>query len=145
MHRSEWLARLLRCYKATIDLLERVRQEAGYPYKDVTRVDLADYKPAPCWFGGAVEVGYNNEPEAIAHELAHGLHEKVREAGRPDCLGEEFAEAIRFYVETEMRTGSSWLRSFAKAENPFTRRYTLEQFIGALRSGDLFQDVGWRR
>ena len=143
MQRREWLARFLRCYKATMALLDRVQAEAGYPHKDVTSVDLADYKACPVWFDRHLEIGYNNEPESVAHELGHGLHEKIREAGKSDFLGEEFAEAIRFYVETAMMTSSSWLQRFHKAGNPFTNRYTLGQFIAALKSGELFKTVGW--
>jgi hypothetical protein len=108
--RGEWLARFLRCYRATIALFGRLQAEAGYGYKDITSVDLADYKKCPVWFDGRLEIGYNNEPESLAHELGHGLHEKIRgEAGKSDSLGEEFAEAIRFYVESEMGTNSRWL------------------------------------
>jgi hypothetical protein len=144
VQRSEWVVRFLRCYKATTDLLERVQRETGYPYKDLASVDLADYKACPVWLDGQLEVGYNNEPEALAHELGHGLHEKIRDAGKSDFLGEEFAEAIRFYVESGMMTNSSWLQRFHKGVNPFTQRYTLDQFISALKTGDLFKAMGWK-
>jgi hypothetical protein len=143
VQRRDWLARFLRCYKATIDLLDRIQAEAGYPHKDVASVDLADYKACPVWFDGQLEIGYNNEPESVAHELGHGLHEKIRDVGKSDFLGEEFAEAIRFYVETGMMTGSSWLKGFHKDGNPFAKRYRVNEFIGALKSGDLFKTVGW--
>ena len=144
MQRNDWMARFLKCYKATVDLLERVQRESGYPFIDLASVDLADYKAFPIWYDdGRVEVGYNNEPESLAHELGHGLHKRIRDVGKTDVLGEEFAEAIRFYVETGMMTSSSWLGRFHKGVNPFTSRYTLDQFITALKSGDLFKTVGW--
>jgi hypothetical protein len=138
------MARFLKCYRATIDLLERVHMESGYPFIELASVDLADYKACPVWFDdGRIEIGYNNEPESLAHELGHGLHKKIRDAGKSDFLGEEFAEAIRFYVETRMMTSSSWLRRFHRDGNPFTNRYSLDQLIAALKSGDLFKTVGW--
>jgi hypothetical protein len=91
-----------------------------------------------------LEIGYNNEPESLAHELGHGLHEKVREAGKSDFVGEEFAEAIRFYVESGMLTSSPWLQRFHQGGNPFTQRYTLEQFMSALKNGELFKAVDWK-
>jgi hypothetical protein len=42
-----------------------------------------------------------------------------------------------------MMTNSSWLETFQKKVNPFTNRYTLDQFISALKSGDLLKTVGW--
>ncbi|MBI2806441.1 MAG: hypothetical protein HYX68_15785 [Planctomycetes bacterium] len=143
MQRGEWMARFLRCYSATICVLKRIHGEAGYPFKDVVFVDLADYKPCPTWFGGRVEVGYNNEPESLAHEMGHGLHEKITETGKSNFLGEEFAEAIRYYTEREMQTNSPWLTKFDSTGNPFTKRYALDQFVGALKTGDLFREVGW--
>lgn len=121
-----------------------LKRGPGYAYKDIASVDLADHKNCPVWFNGRLEIGYNNEPESLAHELGHGLHEKIREAGKSDCLGEEFAEAIRFYVESEMGTNSAWLAKFDKGGNAFTSRYSLDEFVGALKSGDLFKTVCWK-
>ncbi|HEX8203659.1 MAG TPA: hypothetical protein VF590_24495 [Isosphaeraceae bacterium] len=144
VQKASWLARFLRCYRASIDFLERVKMETGYSYKDVASVELADFKDCPAWDDGTVKIGYNNDPESIAHELGHGLHEKIRETGRSDSLGEEFCEAVRFYVESEMKANSTWLQKFSRLSNPFTGRYTLGQFIDALKSGELFLAVGWK-
>ena len=88
------MARFLHCYKSTVDLLDKIEKETGYGYKKLRRLDLADFKDCPAWFDGKIEIGYNNDPEAIAHELAHGLHEKIRKSGKSNVLGKEFAEAI---------------------------------------------------
>lgn len=138
MQRTEWMARFLRCYVATIRVLEAIRAESGYGYKDVAAVDVADFKDYPVWCDGQVEIGYNNEPEAIAHELGHGVHEAIRDTGKKDMFGEEFAEAVRFYVETQMDTESNWLRRFGRHTNPFTRNYTFQQFLTALNRKSCF-------
>jgi hypothetical protein len=125
--------------------LDEIKQSAGYAYKEVEAVDMAGYKEFPSWCCAHVEIGYNNDPESVAHEVAHGLHEMIRARGKPDRFGEEFADAIRYYVEDEMKTNSKWLlKEFNKAANPFTSRYgQREQFITALKSGELFGAVGW--
>ncbi len=143
MLRSEWMARMLRTQRVTLEILDRIQKHTDFDYKQVTALDLADYKASPTWFGGIIEIGYNNDPESIAHELAHGLHEKIRETGKSNTLGEEFAEAIRYYVEVEMKSDSEWLRKFNHLNNPFTMHYDLPRFISALKDGSLFKDVGW--
>lgn len=145
MQRGEWLVRLLECYRVAIRLLEQIQRESGFCYKRVHSVELADYKPTPTWFGGVIEIGYNNEPEAIAHELGHGLHEVIREQGWADCRGEEFADAIRYYAEIETGTDSPWLRAFDREKNTFTGRYTLPTFVNGLRDKTLFTETGWER
>ena len=142
---SSSIALLLKCYKTTMEILERIKSETEYDHKELESLDLRDYKDRPVWFDGKIEIGYNNDPEAIAHELGHGLHEKVREMGKQDYLGEEFAEAIRYYVETELSGNSCWLNNFRAVENPFTSRFSnLGVFINKLSNESLFQELNWQ-
>ena len=145
MIESEWLAQFLRCYKSTIDLLDKIQSETGYAYIRMTAVDLATQVSDPTWYKGEIEIGYNNEPEAIAHELAHGLHEAVRDgAKKKDVFGEEFCNTLRYYVEDEMQTQSQWLASTDMAKNRFLKLYpSLNEFIDALKSGRIFIDTKW--
>ena len=144
MTRSEWMVRLLHCYKGTVDLLDAIRSQTPYACIELTALDLADYKAHPTWLRGRAEIGYNNEPEAIAHELGHGLHEAIRDAGWADEYGEDFAEATRYYVERQLQTQSQWLASFDRTTNTFTQHYANRaDFIQALNSGQIFTDIGW--
>ena len=143
MNQAEWMARMNRAKRTTCTMLDTLSQEAGYPYKQFT-VNVLSYKDSPTWDNGKIEIGYNNEPESVAHEIGHGLHEKIRETGKSDILGEEFVEAIRYYVEFELSTNSLWLREFRIEGNPFTANYTFQQFVIALEDRSLFTRVGWQ-
>ena len=57
MIRSEWLAKLLRCYKGTIDLLEVIRSDTPYKYKELIALDLMDFKACPTWLAGTIVNG----------------------------------------------------------------------------------------
>ena len=144
MCNSEWMARMLETQRVTFTLLDRIRQETGYECKNVTDLYIADHKDCPKWSDGKVEIGYNNDPESIAHEIGHGVHEKIRESGKQDIHGEEFADAIRYYVESDMNTNSTWIEQFDENNNPFTSNYsTVEEFIEALVDESLFGRVNW--
>jgi hypothetical protein len=134
LEKGKWDEMMKRAKEMTYALLEQIRQKTGYSYKLATVKVLELKGSSPTWSKGTVTIGYDNEPEAIAHEIAHGLHEKIREAGKADCLGEDFANAIRYYVEVEIGSNSKWVRRHkAQRKNPFTSRYnTFDDFVQAL-------------
>lgn len=145
MRKGEWDERMNLTKEMTFILLEEIWQKTGYGYKRPTIIVLPCKGSPPTWSKGTVKIGRDNEPEAVAHEIAHGLHEKIREAGKTDCLGEHFANAIRYYVEVAIRSNSKWVqRHKAQRKNPFTSRYnTFDQFVQALKDKSLFKETGW--
>ncbi|MCD4694871.1 MAG: ETS domain-containing protein [Bacteroidales bacterium] len=149
MDKSSWNGRLLRCYAATVEILMCIKQETGYEFKELYSLELLEHKDCPTWTGkdaksGVIEIGYNHDPEAVAHELGHGFHEKMREKGYPNMFGEKLAEAIRFYVESHLNLNSEWLNNFKNDQNPFIKNYpSLGQFVEGLKRSEPFRNMGW--
>lgn len=107
---------------AAVREFERFAIEAGWPYKELASMDF-DITDHPTWQGIDEERGRivinpaKHDPEAIIHELAHGMHERLRQlapfnerltdAGPHDRNGEQFAQMIRYVVQRRMR--QSWM------------------------------------
>ena len=145
MTNGEWNPRLLKTYKATIDFLEQVKANTPFDYKPLRSIELYCYWKDPEWEGetSSVKMGYNNEPEALAHELAHGLHEKIRENGHDNKHGEEFCDAIRYFVEKKILPDSEWLKDF-KGNVILEACHSKEnEFIKTLDSTQFFSGIGW--
>jgi len=103
-----------------VAVFQDLADEAGWPYKR-HRLILAKV-PNPVWRGldeltGEVTIDpTKHEPESIAHELAHGMHEKMRlmakyahrlaDKAPGDRNAEQFAQMIRFAVQRRMH--QSW-------------------------------------
>lgn len=155
MTNGQWNVRLLETYKVTIELLEEIQDNTPYGYKPLESIELYCYRENPTWddIQMAVEIGYNNTPEALAYELAHGHHREIMdETGLGDSFGEDFCEAIRFYVEERMPTDSDWLNEMrGKIENSDTTGHLavleacedLATYIMKLNGGELFEEIGW--
>ena len=82
MERAIWLARLLKTHTSAVSIFARIHQQTGYASKEVTAVDLPDYKLAPVWYDGRIEIGYSNDPESIAHEMGTSLRRAFTKAPR---------------------------------------------------------------
>src|SRR3990172_9418862 len=102
----KWLAELLNSYAETLRLLSEIQAATGYGYKRLTELQIDHTAPCPGWCDGIVTMAPSHEARSIAHEMGHGLHEKIRETGKADEYGEDFAEAIRWFVEERMGPGS---------------------------------------
>ena len=150
MDKKEWNVRLLNSYRVTIDILERIKNETPYKYKKLETLSIKDSLAGPVWTGintdmGNIDIGYNNDPESIAHELGHGLHEKIRETGKENFIGEEFCEIIRYYVEKQLNPKSLWINNvFNSQMNPFEKYSKLDIFIQKLNNGQLFAELNWK-
>ena len=144
MTNAEWNARLLKTYKETIDFLEQIKANTPFDYKPLQSIELHDYLKDPVWEGSSfsIEMGYNNEPEALAHELAHGLHEKIRENGHDNKHGEEFPDAIRYFVEKEILPNSDWLKKFKGNVLLKACHSKKDEFINTLKSTQFFSSIG---
>ena len=95
----------------------KMLDDIGLPYKQVSRYEWVPEVGTAAWVNesrekGFIKVYYGCDAEAIAHEIGHGFHERLREARslphpfRQPQDGEAVAEAIRFFVE--QRRGSLW-------------------------------------
>jgi len=103
-------------------------------------------------------MAYNHDPESIAHELAHGHHKIIRKQNKfqnEDRFGEDFAQAIRFYVETTLATNSEWYKEMQKQlakpnADPDDHIAVLrhcsdfDTYVGKLGGKTLFSLIGWQ-
>lgn len=161
MTKGEWNVKLLEAYKATIEVLDEIktRTTSKFGFKPLISIELYDYWKDPTWYHQTVKIGYNHEPEALAHELGHGHEEIIREQPKKSQKwGEHFAEAIRFYVEEKMRTDSEWFKDMEmkirKMKNgtltPVHKDRLdvlkacndLDTYITKLSNGELFKKLG---
>lgn len=103
--------------KQVESLTYQILDEIGLPYKRVSHYKFVDEPGSPCWMGESDEEGFIKitlgcEAGAVAHEIGHGFHERLRsgrhlpEPFREPQDGEAVAEAIRFFVE--QRRGTGW-------------------------------------
>ena len=143
MKKSEWNRELLFIYKATIEIFENIANKTIFKYKKLKTIELFDYKDYPTWCDGHIEIGYNNDPQSLAHELAHGLHEKIREANHDNKYGEEFSDAIRYFVEEKILPESTWSKSNKNNPILIECNSNLQNFIEKLNSKDFFNNIGW--
>jgi hypothetical protein len=130
----------------TYSLLE----EIGLPYKKVSRYERIDNEGTAIWFNegrefGRIDLYRGLDTEAVAHELGHGFHERLREGRslpypfREPHDGEAVAEAIRFFVE--QRRGSSWQPQQDK-QTLEACHYDFEEFKLMCRKIDAIPRIG---
>ncbi|MDD4957645.1 MAG: hypothetical protein PHQ61_08420 [Candidatus Omnitrophica bacterium] len=143
MKQLDWNREFEKTRKTTIDVLEYIQLITGFAYKPIKLVTVSDYQKAPTWCDGNVEIGYNNDPQALAHELGHGLHEKIREAGHEDKYGEEFADTIRYFVEKIISPTSAWMKT--SKQNILLRecKCSFGEFTKKLMSKEFFGNIDW--
>ncbi len=143
MEKGEWNKELLETYRITIDILEEIKKRTKFDYKSLASIELWDEKKHPTWHHRIVKIGYNNDPQSLAHEMAHGLHEKIREAGHEDKYGEKFADTIRYFVEKIISPTSNWLRNYDGNILLEECDYNFEKFIEKLNSPEFFSNIQW--
>jgi hypothetical protein len=89
----------------------------GYRYKIASFCFEPACRSDAKWKGidedrGRITLFALTEPRAIAHEMGHGFHECLRRDNRlSDQFGEDYAEAIRWFVEQRMGP-STWCDRF---------------------------------
>ena len=145
---TSWEDELRQCQDKTFELLQRIQRETGCGFKHVRTLVIDPTTAAPTWHDGQVRISPTHDARAIAHEIGHGMHEKLREAGWEDQYGEDFAEAIRWFVEQSMGP-SQWCDRLTRlpGASAILRacNQDFDQFVLALRDGHLFSGLGWRR
>jgi hypothetical protein len=103
------LVELVKAYQKTLELLNQL-EALGFKYKKLAFLDFEPATPSVWWKGIGKEDGIVHFPLAadarsIAHEMGHGFYEHLKDDYHvpPEFLtddsGEDFAEAIRFWVE----------------------------------------------
>jgi len=138
---------LAECRDETITLLETIRQATGYGYKPLKHLIVDPSARCPTWFDGEVRISPLHDARAIAHELGHGMHEKIRETGKRDQYGEDFAEAIRWFVEERMGP-SKWCNGLhvlpqkSAVLNACNRDF--QTFLSGLKDRSLFTALAWQ-
>jgi hypothetical protein len=95
---------------------------------------------------GVIRFPQGCDARSIAHEMGHGLHENLRHNGFPDRYGEDFAEAICWFVEERLPGASRWCAEFqqrAQKGDALLRKcdYDLEVFKTMLVQGTLFDEA----
>ena len=87
MRKGEWDERMNLTKEMTFILLEEIWQKTGYGYKRPTIIVLPCKGSPPTWSKGTVKIGRDNEPEAVAHEIAHGFTRRSVRQAKQTVLG----------------------------------------------------------
>lgn len=108
---------------------ERFALDAGWPYKKGVLDFNADDHPT--WQGIDEERGQisinpaKHDPEAVIHEMAHGMHERMRRIAPFNerltdvgSNGEQFAQMIRYVVQRRMK--QPWMPD---CDDAFVRKF----------------------
>ncbi len=144
---TQWLQELQNAIATSYDILREL-EELGYPYKRVRCVEI-DNIAEPLWIGesrtqGRVKINPSeHDARAVAHELGHGFHEKIRDKGKEDEYGEDMAEAIRWFVEKKMGP-TNWCKQ-PPNDDAVIRVCNKDKatFIFMLKNGQLFEKLNW--
>jgi hypothetical protein len=142
----KWLAELLNAHAETLRLFEQIRSATGLEYKRLRELRIDTAARCPTWCDGTIVISPTHEARSISHELGHGMHEKIRETGKADKYGEDFAETIRWFVEKRMGPGP-WCARLSKLpdQSAVVRACDgdLNTFLEYLRTGELFRRLDW--
>lgn len=94
---------------------------------------------------GVITLYRDCTPGAVAHELAHGFHERLRyDQGLPDLFGEDYAEAIRWFVE-ERLGWTEWRNEFQTRTSKWDRvlrqcNFSWTTFVQNLKDGKFYPE-----
>lgn len=143
---TQWQQELDECRMQTVNLLETIRQATGYGYNPVKGINIDPSAKCPTWFDGEVRISPSHDARALAHEMGHGMHERIRETGKHDQYGEDFAEAVRWFVEERMGP-STWCNGLKelpeKSAVLSACSRDFQVFLSGLKDGSLFSKLGW--
>ena len=142
---------ILMYQEVTEELLNEL-QQIGFKHKHVKHYDFRPKNSGnvgATWHRwdeehGVITIYEGCEAGAVAHELAHGFHECLRRDFKlPDKFGEDYAEAIRWFVEA--RAGeSNWSRGYI--QNPRDTRildfcdWGWSKFVANIKAHRFFPD-----
>jgi hypothetical protein len=131
----------------TVKFLEEL-SALGFPYKALTKVHL---KQCECKGGCVTMTGFGPDAPTmhitfphldftdgfvIAHEMGHGLHERWRKTHE---YGEDFANAVRWFVEGRLTLRSAWwIGHQQENKNKVLRTcdWSFDGFVHLLRQGE---------
>jgi hypothetical protein len=126
LRRAGWarkdLEDLLYYQDQALALLEELR-ELGFAYKRLDHYHFCPFPGGASWEGcgevtGHITLHRGCEPAAVAHELGHGFHERLRKDRQlPDDFGEDYAEAVRWFTEQRARP-TQWFHGFKTSGKP---------------------------
>jgi hypothetical protein len=135
------LVDLVEAYQKTLELLNELKA-LGFRYKELAFFDAEPGTRDPWWRGIGEENGIIHFPitadaRSVAHEMGHGFYECLkRDYALPqqfltDKSGEDFAEAIRWWVEQRLGP-SQWQPRHTNVLK--TCHHKVEEFKNWLRS-----------
>lgn len=142
------LSEYIRYHDRTVELLSEL-VGVGCRSKTMMYFGFCCYPGTATWHGTGKETGFvvvhqKCEPGAIAHELGHGFHERLRDKfALDDEYGEDYAEAIRWFVEDRLHN-TQWCENFKRlAKDDVILKhcgYDWEQFKEKLRKEQFYPD-----
>ena len=155
---QEWLQEMAATWAATYRFLEEV---APCGYKMISAVKLAVGESGARWQGdsgedsGIVTFFPDAEPRSIAHEIGEGLFERLSHYSKGDFwplpIHDDFAEAVRYFVEKRMGMSSwqpraDWLRVLVECdydEKKFKSKLQDSSLVTFLKEKVRNQRHGW--
>ena len=110
------LCQYVRYLDAAVNLLDELTG-LGFKHKTLEHIRFSCYPGTASWQGMTDDIGYMTihegcEPGAVAHELGHGFHERLRnDYSLENRFGEAHAETIRWFTEDKLGN-PAWCEKF---------------------------------